>query len=239
MKKLSTVLIVILAMLCISSCFAENPINPETVTAGNIVTFGHYEQDGKKGNDTEPIEWIVLDVLDGKALLLSKYGLDAKPYDKNSFATTWEKCSLRAWLNNEFISKAFTTDEQSAILLTDVDNSAMQGNTEYSTDGGNNTQDRLFLLSYHEVFDIYFQGDIEKRCIPTEYAVSKGCYVNDKHQIDDRSAGWWWLRSPGTSQNTAFDITDDGSLMGYICVDSGNTAVRPAFWLDLNAEIFK
>lgn len=63
-------------------------------TVGNIVTFGCYEQDNNLSNDAEAIEWIVLDVQDKKCLLLSKYGLDAKPYNAEYTATTWEKCTI-------------------------------------------------------------------------------------------------------------------------------------------------
>ncbi len=89
---------------------------------------------------------------ENKALLLSKYGLDAKPYNAEEGDATWEKCSLRSWLNGEFLQSAFSADEQTAILTTAVDNSNSQGlhNSRWDEDGGNNTQDQIFLLSYAE-----------------------------------------------------------------------------------------
>ena len=88
-----------------------------------MIPFGHYEQDNNPGNGPEPIEWLVLDIQDGKALLLSKYGLEAKAYNTKFVDITWENCTLRTWLNGEFLAKAFSAEEQSAILLTEVDNS--------------------------------------------------------------------------------------------------------------------
>ena len=105
-----------------------------SVAVGDIITFGTYPQTSE-GTDQTPIEWIVLDVQDEKALLLSRYGLDAKPYNKEYTDITWEKCSLRTWLNDEFMKSAFTPKERSAILLTAVNNSASQGYSKWSTSG--------------------------------------------------------------------------------------------------------
>ena len=84
---------------------------------GNIVRYGHYEQDNDLNNGKEEIEWVVLAVLDRKSLLISKYGLDARPYNLSFKAIKWETCSLRRWLNNDFFKTAFTLKEQSAITL--------------------------------------------------------------------------------------------------------------------------
>ena len=53
-------------------------------TVGNTVLFGAYPQT-EEGGDNTPIEWIVLDTQEGKSLLISKYGLDARQYhtDRN------------------------------------------------------------------------------------------------------------------------------------------------------------
>lgn len=94
---------------------------------------------------------------------------------------TWEKCSLRTWLNDTFYNKAFNADAQAAILTTNVDNSKNQGDSEYSTNGGNNTMDKVFLLSYAEAdrhFDIESWNDaalIE----PTAYAIAQGAEIYD------------------------------------------------------------
>ena len=83
-----------------------------------------------------------------KALLLSKYGLNAKLYKETYVSVTWEECTLRTWLNEKFLNKAFTAQEQAEILMTNVDNSSSQGYYEWSTSGGNNTQDKIFLLKF-------------------------------------------------------------------------------------------
>ena len=72
----------------------------------SVITFGKYEQDNNVGNGREDIEWLVLDVKDNKALIISKYGLDCQPYNASQAEVTWENCTLRKWLNDNFLSKA-------------------------------------------------------------------------------------------------------------------------------------
>ena len=112
---------------------------------GNYVTFGEYPQTAD-GKDMTPIEWLVLARDGNKALLISRYALDAKRYN-NSNTEKWETCTLRTWLNGTFYNKAFSSAEQAAILTTSVDNSSNQG---YWGRSGGNTQDKVFLLSYAE-----------------------------------------------------------------------------------------
>ena len=210
--------------------------------AGNIVKFGHYEQDNSQKNGMEPVEWIVLDVQDDKALLLSRYGLDVKPYHNKLENVTWETCDIRKWLNDEFISTAFSTEEMSAVLWTDVDNSDSQGYKGWNTKGGNNTRDRIFLLSYAEVHQYLGleYGDKKKktRAEPTVYARNHGAYVNRSYKTEDGAdAASWWLRSPGSAQRKAADVLYYGSLRDYT-VNFNKAIVRPVLWIDLTSDLF-
>ena len=197
---------------------------------GNYVTFGHYEQDNNTGNGKEAIEWLVLDVQGDKVLLVSRYALDCKPYNTSYTSVTWETCSLRTWLNGTFINAAFTADEQKAVMTTTVDNSKSQGYSGYSTNGGNNTQDKVFLLSYAEAWK-YFKSDDARECQPTKYAVAQNAYKASNGNCR------WWLRSPGAWSDFAAIVDFDGARSSRN-VRSSNVAVRPAFWLDLSSDIF-
>ena len=196
----------------------------EVKKVGGIVEFGHYEQDNNLENGSEPIEWIVLDVRDGKSLLISRYGLNCKPYNEKKVSVTWKTSSLRQWLYKDFYNEVFTALEQEAVLVTDVDNSRKQGNQEWSTDGGTNSQDRIFLLSYAEA-ESYFASDNARICKSTEYANEKGAYTNN--------AGicWWWLRSPGYNQQYAADVYPTGELGNDRIVSNNTISVRPALWI--------
>ena len=212
---------------------------------GDIVTLGSYPQ-GANG-EVKPIEWIVLEKQDNKALLISRYGLDAKPYNTEYTNITWENCTLRKWLNGEFLNKAFTAKEQTGILTTAVDNSAAQGYSDWSTSGGNNTQDKVFLLSFAEAnkyFGVrYYEeagaGDnVKARVQPTAYAIAQGAWTNIDYKTESgEPAGFWWLRSPGGSRSYAAFVYAGGSLSSSY-VDYVLHVVRPALWVDLKSGIF-
>ena len=205
------------------------------------VTFGHYPQTAE-GNDSTAIEWVVLQKEGNKALLISRYGLDAQPYNAEYTDATWETCTLRTWLNDTFMNKAFTEEEQKAILTANVDNSSIQGYSGWSTHGGNNTQDQIFLLSYVEAskyFDVKLGCNNTKACVrPTTYAEKQGAYTSSSCKTaDGDNTGWWWLRSLGSNQNFAAYVSYDGSL-SYGLVRSGSICVRPALWVNLESGIF-
>ena len=226
-------------------CGHPAPAESSSVSVGDILKFGHYEQDNNLDNGPEAIEWIVLDYDEANhmVLLLSKYGLDAVPYNKEYIAITWEQCTLRAWLNDEFLNKAFSAKEQTAILVTNVDNSSGQGYSEWYTDGGNNTQDRIFLLSYAEAnryMGVTYKdrNNTQSRVAPTAYAIAQGAHKTDRFQTaDGEPIGWWWLRSPGVYMRGAAYVGFDGSLHSDD-VEYVGIGVRPSFWLNLESDIF-
>lgn len=203
-------------------------------SVGNYVTFGSYPQTAH-GDDMTAIEWLVLAREGKKALLISRYGLDAQKYHSADNAITWQTCSLRTWLNSTFLNKAFTATEQSAILMTNVDNSKAQGYSGYSTDGGNNTEDKVFLLSYAEAnkyLGITDGGYNKKLDVEaTAYAKERGAHTSDDNRI------WWWLRSPGAVKGEAIEAWPGGDISS-LYVSHPSCAIRPALWVNLESGIF-
>ena len=102
-------------------------------------------------------------------------------------------------------------------------------NPFYSTNPSNATQDQVFLLSITEA-NKYFISGSARQCKPTNYAVANGAWERDGGNC------WWWLRSPGGSQNYAACVSDGGVVLefGYF-VYYDDRAVRPALWIDLNS----
>lgn len=212
---------------------------------GNFVTFGTYPQTAD-GNDQTPIEWLVIARNGNKVLLISRYGLDYKPYNTSYAEVTWETCTLRTWLNTTFLKKAFSTAEQTAILTTTVDNSETQCYKGWRTKGGNNTQDKVFLLSYTEAnkyFDVesYENGgageNMKSRITTTAYAavkVEQFISFNEDITSDGEPSEVWWLRSPGNYQSTAAYVHTDGSLYPNF-VDVAYNSIRPALWINLKS----
>ena len=198
----------------------------ETLKVGDVYTFGTYEQDNNTSNGKEDIEWLVLDKQGSKVLVISKYALDCKQYNTSYTYVTWETCTLRKWLNNDFINAVFSADEKAMIPTVTV---WADENPEYSTNPGNTTQDQVFLLSIPEA-NTYFNSDNARQCKPTDYAVANGAWESDSGNC------WWWLRSPGYSQSRAAGVYN----FGFVSADGGDVsddtnAVRPALWIDLNS----
>ena len=204
----------------------QEPVVPEEISVGDVVTFGSYEQDNNLENGTEPIEWQVLDVQDGKALVISKYGLDGQKYHNKLMDFTWETCSLRKWLNSEFLNDAFNTEEKKSICITKL---STPDNPKHGTEGGNDTEDKVFLLSSEET-EKYFLSNYERECIPSDYSKAQGTKVYDNGNC------WWWLRTPARYQYTISTVYFNGGidLAGGIS-PTDKHAVRPAMWVDLSA----
>ena len=200
------------------------------VQTGQIITFGHYDQDGNQDNGKEAIEWQVLRSEGTRALVISRYGLEARAYHKNYEEVAWEKSDIRSWLNGTFLRAAFTEEERSALLTMAVDNSAAQGDPAYAVRNGKDTQDQLFLLSYAEVCE--YMPDMSARpAQPTMHALL------NQAASDMSSSCWWWLRSPFW-QATEEQIVNPYGLFSQTAVDNVTVCVRPAMWINLDSGLF-
>ena len=196
-------------------------------SVGDIVKFGLYEQDNNFSNGKEEIEWIVLAKDEDNILLISRYALDCISYGKlfNDRAT-WEKCSLRKWLNRTFINSAFSKGEQRLIKSTTV---TADKNPMYRIYPGNDTTDKVFLLSITEANN-YFSSDAARRCIATSYAQARDADITNGRCC-------WWLRSPGADSDKAATVDSYGyvdySGSRQTSLFIGENTVRPALWVSL------
>ena len=198
---------------------------------GDYIYFGTYEQDNDTANGKESIEWRVLAKEDNKILVISRYALDCKQYNTEWERVTWETCTLRTWLNETFLNEAFSEAEQSMIQTTEV---SADRNPDYSTDPGNATKDKIFLLSINEA-NKYFASDEARMCVPTAYAIANGAWTGSC-KVDGAATCWWWLRSPGINQVNAAHVYFVGGVgsIGYVVYYDGR-GVRPALLIDLDA----
>lgn len=194
---------------------------------GDIIKFGKYPQ-GADGS-VLPIEWIVLDVTGNEAFLISRYALDCKPFENKDISWRWcwwESSELRRWLNNDFIKSAFSDEDTTKILISEL---KKNGNPKSDIWSGNDTRDRVFCLSIAEV-EQYFTNNKDRQCVPTAYASKQGVYVKN-------NCCYWWLRSPGHLEQLSAGINEDGSLywIGFPNND-WQCAVRPALRLALSSK---
>lgn len=233
MKKIILCCAMILALAAIPLGLAEGNVGAPS-DAAEIVTFGAYPQTAS-GSDSTPIQWFVLEEDDGKALLVSRYLLETMTYNPERAGSKWEESALRQWLNEDFLNNAFTEEERAAILLTDVDNSWKESYGRECVDGGGDTQDMVFLLSYKQAMK-YFRGKKDRICAMTDYVTAKIAHVEGVEQWESGVAGYWWLRSPGLAVSCVACVQYDGVISnGYVTYEG--VCVRPALWVDLESAV--
>ena len=214
--------------------------NDDLITAmprvGEVISFGD-------------IQWRVLDTQDDRVLLLSEYIIDLRPYHGTEGSITWEHSDIRAWLNGEFYNR-FSAEERARINVTQVVNN---DNPWFGTPGGNNTTDRVFLLSLDEVvryfgdsgelanprsrddeqwwgFHDQYDETREARIAPSEERTFTFARQGEAITLNDGSHWWWLLRSPGFSNFAAH-------VSGHVNVHGGDIygiggGIRPAMWVE-------
>lgn len=215
---LSLILIISVLPLGVSATAKE-------LRVGSTVAFGSYEQDDITMNGSEPIEWYVLYTKDDTALLLSKYALFPGAYNDSGKASTWDKCTLRDWMNDIFYETAFSSTEQNVILDTIL---VGEENPVYGTSAGDETLDKVFILSISEAKK-YLTDNRMLKGIPTEYAVTCGT-----RESDDGTC-WYWLRNPGkTRANAAYVTTNVVISESGAPVNYNDSGIRPAIWVSIS-----
>lgn len=195
--------------------------NVSDAKVGSIVTFGTYTEESDTLEKSK-IDWRVLAKEDDRILVISDRIIDAMPYH-NVFQVdvTWETCSLRKWLNSAFINSAFNSAEKKLIIESEV----LTEKASYSdTDPGNNTKDKIFLLSESE-FEKYLHSD--GSCFATNYATEKTAEGYSTYLYS------WWLRSPGANPDSASDVFISTSDVDSTYAAYPHNGVRPAMWISL------
>lgn len=161
---------------------------------GDIVKLGKYNE--------KDLAWIVLDIKEDKALVISKSVL--RPISFGPWASNSYKLSaLRTYLKYHFINDYSLNDLE--ILPVDVTTSNEE--TKLTEDG----EDRVFLLSETEA----------KSYLPYKE-------VRVAFDLEDINRQWW-LRSPEGFIMYTYAVDKEGSI--YIeNVFDAKIGLRPAFW---------
>ena len=241
-----------------SSIILKNPVKGENeITTWDCVWFGDYWQEDTNGDgkaDTEdeqtPIKWRVLSVTGDDAFLMADKNLDCVNYNDTRENVTWETCTIRSWLNGYwekentagndyrgegFIDYAFTEEESQAIKTVNVKNGY---DSVMGVDGGNDTSDKIYLLSAEEAADPAYGFAASKpeyaksrRVFNTAFARAHGAYQSDSEEL--MGCALWWLRPAFAEQNAAY-VGSYGDIYNEE-VFNRETGVRPVLHLDLSA----
>jgi len=191
-------------------------------TPFQVVQFGSFEQDNNIYNGPESIQWYVIYSDSQKALLLSRFALINKQFNKVWTNVTWDNSSIRTWLNNDFYYSAFTYNDRNLIRTNGLGYSSW-----YSGYGEIATSDNVFLLSLNEV-NYYLGGIVGRLVTPTPYARANGIQTTNGNS-------WWWLRTMGDSNKVAQFIFENGNISSIgRDVSSYVGGVRPAIWVDVS-----
>ncbi len=177
----------------------------------------------------EPIEWKVLSSGGGSYSLVSAALLDAHRYGDPS--NNYANSEIREWLNGDFLSSAFALGD-SHIQTTTVDNSASTTDSSSNKYACENTEDKVYLLSYQDYKNAsYFADDAARRCKTTDYARARGAwYSTDPSYLYN---GVYWTRSPHSDYSfCAWFVSIDGYL-GIDYVYDSHRAVRPVLTINL------
>lgn len=240
--------------------------NPRTDENGDVtwdcIYFGNYWQEdtnkdgtADKNDGKTPIKWRVLSVDGDDAFLLADKNLDVHSYnysESGNHSVTWEICTMRSWLNgygagenvesvdyseNCFLKNAFSEEERQAITTANVVN---KDNPDYGTEGGNDTQDKVYLLSYEELTNPAYgfvssttEATRTRWAYNTAYTAAGGEIKGDMQDTDRYE--YWWSRSPGKQSLNAVLVFADGKITDIYGVCYTTVAVRPVLHLNLAA----
>lgn len=184
---------------------------------GHVLVFGQYEQDNNLSNGKEPVEWVVLKVEGARALLISRYALDTRPYDDEWKKVSWKDCDMRSWLNSVFYNECFTDSQKQAVLFTSNKTNYVNKTVD--------TQDYVFTLSVSEC-EKYLSKPM-RMCAPSSYAQSQGAALKDGYC-------YWWLRDTTNRKNDANRVEPNGDTLEYGSnTNAQGVAIRPVVWINL------
>ena len=192
---------------------------------GDVVKFGKYQQD--TSDKRTPIEWIVLDIKNGAALLISKYCLLTTAYCDPQHLL-WEDSVARQLLNNTFFNDAFNEKEQKQIVMRDT---ILDQKVSVS-------KDRVFLLAEDEV-TAYMPTEESRRALPTKKAIEDGARID----MEPKGCACWWLLpyiDPFVDMNGNFSVYPKAVFQfGGIQYHSRNVyhsdfTIRPAIIVDMD-----
>lgn len=211
--------------------------------AGRTIEFGRYRQTTNHQNiedDIIPISWRILSNNGNELFLVSEYVLECMPFNNSKDDATWASCSLRAWLNDTFLTDAFGVEERNYIEYSNVENN---GNSRRGTSGGGSTRDQVFCLSVEEIEEYlsdpgtwYSDYSYSFRYVASAFAEK----VNKEYYNDQ---AFWWTRTPGDDLTGAVYV-QPGGVIDYDggsgdWVNKISLGVRPAIRLTLHPGLIK
>ena len=228
-------------------CWATN----EDVVVNPQLTYHSYDANQVYWFKYEPIKWTILETKNNKMMIISDLILDSQDfnhinytlnddegenetctdYQGNSktdmvYAANYKYSAVRSWLNTAFYETAFKSYQNAIINTTTIDNSASSTSGKGSRYVCEDTQDKMFSLSYTEA-STYYTDDTSRVVGFTDYAKSQGLFA----WPNSPTIGQYWLRSP-CDDNKAWHVSETGEISDSFG-DTVNTyyGIRAVCWI--------
>lgn len=189
----------------------------------------------------ERIKWKVLQNDGNTLMVMADLALDCKKYDDQQKDVTWETCTLREWLNSSFYNTAFNFSEQSAIVEQNIMNEANPFN---GTEGGNDTNDKIYQLSVGEARNETYGFCSNENTYSASRTIKTSDFANARGAARETMSDWkdnsfWWLRSPGADNVHALSV----ETVGYITkngdwVITRNMGVSPVLHINVASDVW-
>lgn len=196
-------LLLLLLALCLlpASGLAKAP------EPGGMMAYGRYPQG--TGGENEAIQWRVLQVKDGAALLLSDRVLDVRPVQAEGQYRGFEGSELAAWLDGHFLHAAFNEQERAGLLMREGRRVGLP------------SADDLKNKAYG------FGQEKNREAKGTEWANAQGLerYAN--------GSGSYWIFNRSESNKSAHRRVMRGGSFGYSGAASRNVGLRPMILVSL------
>ncbi len=195
---------------------------------GDLIAFGHYEQDENTSNGPEPIIWRVIDITTiaqhvakddtmfttGGYFLISEKALITKRFNEEKASVSWENSTLRSWLNGydqnsnkAGIDYSEPTNNFYDLAFSDEEKQKMSVHSYTNTD-------KVSLLSINDVNN-YFKDDADRQADTTPFAQNvsqtSGRFSAHVYSPTTKTSGYrvcppnelcysdWWLRNHNTT----------------------------------------
>ena len=208
----------------------------QNAAVGSSFFMGQFEQDNNADNGTEPIEWTVLDLKDGKAFVISKKILTYKPFSETE-NVAWENSTIRQWLNGEFYNTAFSDNEKNRVIETkeeSTESNTIFLNEDYAVLTPHYSLDKVTLLSSDEVSRYFSSDNTDLDAEYTDYAVAQ------RQTSSNSIVSEWLLRSPFTvghgdtarCSSAYYRWGNTLTISTLSTWQSNDFSIRPAMWID-------
>lgn len=197
---------------------------------GSVIRLGSYEQDGNLENGMEPLDWVVLNVRENSALLITEDCIDVQKYDTSREAVSWSDTQLRDWLNRDFLNTAFTDTEKTALIETDVETSEWDIGKRTYLDSDqfppDISRDLVWILDISEARSFFPRAE-DQLASASRYAADQGALRNS----EDHSV--WLLRTYKNDDVETYCMVPYDRLGRLVPNEQGKVCVRPVVCVDL------